>query len=259
MTREEPTGHEPDRAPVARRAQFVAAPDAADAIGGRVTVTIDGHELEVPMGTSLLAATRQLGIRVPTLCHHDDLGVAGVCRVCVVEVEGQRTLQASCAFPITQRLTVRTHSPRVRRARRQILDLLLSEHHGECYACSRNGNCELQALAREYGVDGFPFGRREGPARHGGSFQPFRRAGHEQVRALPALRPHVRRPPGGGCAGGHRARESHDHLDLPRQAAGRRRLHQLRAVQQPVPHAALRAMIPPTRSGRRSMIRPSTS
>ncbi len=163
MTREEPTGHEPDRAPVARRAQFVAAPDAADAIGGRVTVTIDGHELEVPMGTSLLAATRQLGIRVPTLCHHDDLGVAGVCRVCVVEVEGQRTLQASCAFPITQRLTVRTHSPRVRRARRQILDLLLSEHHGECYACSRNGNCELQALAREYGVDGFPFGRREGP------------------------------------------------------------------------------------------------
>jgi len=84
--------------------------------------------------------------------------VAGVCRVCVVEVEGQRALQAACAFPITSSLKVKTHTRKVRQARRHILDLLLSTHYGECYSCKRNNNCELQALAKEYGVDFYRFG-----------------------------------------------------------------------------------------------------
>ena len=99
-----------------------------------------------------------MGVRIPTLCHHPDLCVAGVCRVCVVEVEGQRALQAACAFPITSSLKVKTHTRKVRQARRHILDLLLSTHYGECYSCKRNNNCELQALAKEYGVDFYRFG-----------------------------------------------------------------------------------------------------
>ncbi len=102
-------------------------------------------------------------MRIPTLCHHPDLCVAGVCRICVVEVEGQRTLQASCAFPVTGPVTVTTHSRRVRQARRRVLDLLLSKHYGECYACFRNGNCELQSLCREYGVDFFRYGHPDKP------------------------------------------------------------------------------------------------
>jgi NADH-quinone oxidoreductase subunit G/[NiFe] hydrogenase diaphorase moiety small subunit len=134
-----------------------------NAIGAQITVNIDGEDVKVPMGTTILEAAQQLGIHIPTLCHHEDLCVAGVCRVCVVEVENQRTLQASCAYPITSPLTIKTHTPKVRRARRHVLDLLLSKHHGECYACFRNNNCELQELAKEYGVDYFRFGHPDKP------------------------------------------------------------------------------------------------
>jgi NADH-quinone oxidoreductase subunit G/[NiFe] hydrogenase diaphorase moiety small subunit len=151
------------RAPVSQRPQSIDSPDAKSAIGATVKVTIDGVETKVPMGTTILEAARQIGIRIPTLCAHDDLCIAGVCRICVVEVEGQRLLQASCAYPITQPIEVKTHSPKVRKARRHILDLLLREHYGQCYACKRNGNCELQDLAEEYGVDMFRFGHVEQP------------------------------------------------------------------------------------------------
>ncbi|MFP4106098.1 MAG: NADH-dependent [FeFe] hydrogenase, group A6 [Phycisphaerae bacterium] len=135
----------------------------SEGIGAKVKVTIDGKETRVPLGTSILKAASEMGVRIPTLCYHDDLCIAGVCRVCVVEVEGQRTLQAACAYPITQPINVKTHSPKVRKARRHIIDLLLSEHYGECYACQRNNNCELQALAKEYGVDYFRFGHPDKP------------------------------------------------------------------------------------------------
>ncbi len=151
------------RAPVSQRPQTIAAPEDTDAIGALVSVTIDDNKTKVPFGTTILEAARDLGIHIPTLCYHDDLCVAGVCRVCVVEVEGQRTLQASCAYPITQTINVKTHSSRVRRARRHIIDLLLSDHYGECYSCLRNNNCELQALAKEYGVDFFRFGHPDKP------------------------------------------------------------------------------------------------
>ena len=106
---------------------------------------------------------KQIGVRIPTLCYHEDLCIAGVCRVCLVEVEGQRTLQASCAYPITAPIKVHTHTRKVRQARRHVIDLLLSKHYGECYTCVRNGNCELQALAKEYGVNEFRFGHPETP------------------------------------------------------------------------------------------------
>jgi NADH-quinone oxidoreductase subunit G/[NiFe] hydrogenase diaphorase moiety small subunit len=132
-------------------------------LGANIRVEIDDREVKVPMGTTILDAARELGIRIPTLCNHDDLCVAGVCRICVVEIEGQRTLHASCNYPITRSIKVKTHSNKVRRARRHILDLLLSKHYGECCTCFRNNNCELQSLAKEYGVDSFRFGSMEKP------------------------------------------------------------------------------------------------
>lgn len=128
-----------------------------------VRATIDGREVEVVSGTTVLAAARQCGIRIPTLCHHPDLPDVGVCRVCVVEVKGQRTLQPSCVFPITAPVEVRTHTARIAAARRDIVDLLLSEHYGDCRTCARNGTCELQDLAAEYGADTYRFGERTDP------------------------------------------------------------------------------------------------
>ncbi len=136
---------------------------APPADGVTVRATIDGREVQVASGTTVLEAARACGVKIPTLCHHPDLPDAGVCRVCVVEVEGQRRLQPSCVYPITQEVEVRTHGPRVAAARRDIIDLLLSEHYGDCRTCARNGTCELQDLAAEYGVDHYRFGQRTEP------------------------------------------------------------------------------------------------
>jgi iron-only hydrogenase group A len=159
MSGEARPGMESSRAPRSQKYQVVPVTgDLTQMIGGQITVNIDDHDIKVPMGTTILDAAKHLGIRIPTLCHHPDLCVAGVCRICVVEVEGQRNLQASCAYPITGPLKVKTHTRKVRQARRHILDLMLSTHYGECYSCKRNNNCELQALAKEYGVDFYRFG-----------------------------------------------------------------------------------------------------
>jgi NADH-quinone oxidoreductase subunit G/[NiFe] hydrogenase diaphorase moiety small subunit len=136
---------------------------SAEAIGATVAVTIDGIETKVPLGTTILDAAKSVGVRIPTLCHHPDLEVAGICRICVVEVEGQRTLQAACAYPINGPTKIKSYSKAVRIARRHVLDLLLSEHCGDCYSCIRNGICELQQLAEEYGVDSFRFGHVDEP------------------------------------------------------------------------------------------------
>ena len=151
------------RAPVSQRSHTVQAAESETGIGAQVTVKLDGRDIKVPFGTTILEAARKAGVRIPTLCQHDDLCIAGVCRICVVEVEGMRTLQASCAYPITQPITISTHTRKVRQARRHILDLMLANHYGECYSCWRNQNCELQSLADEYGVDSFRFGHPEKP------------------------------------------------------------------------------------------------
>jgi len=151
------------RVPVSQKPHQVPAPENLDAIGATVRVEIDGIEVKVPLGTTIYEAAKKLNIKIPTLCHHEDLCVAGLCRICSVEVEGMRTLQAACAFPITNPVKVKTYTQKVRQARRHILDLLLTNHYGECYTCRRNNNCELQSLAGEYGVDSFRFGKMEKP------------------------------------------------------------------------------------------------
>ncbi|HEY5387954.1 MAG TPA: [Fe-Fe] hydrogenase large subunit C-terminal domain-containing protein, partial [Thermoleophilia bacterium] len=149
------------RIPTSQVGSTVPVSDNPEAIGALVAVTIDGIETRVPFGMTILDAARTVGVDIPTLCNHPDLKVAGVCRMCVVDIEGQRTLQAACVYPITNSLTVSTHTRKVRKARRHVLQLLLSEHYGECYSCVRNGNCELQSLAEEYGITEFAFGHPE--------------------------------------------------------------------------------------------------
>ena len=151
------------RAPKSMKIQDVLAFKDEALLKSKIKVTIDNVECEVPYGTTILNAARTIGIRIPTLCYHDNLCIAGVCRICVVEVDGQRTLHASCSYPITSPMVIRTHTKKIRQARRHILDLMLSEHQGECYSCCRNGHCELQKLAQEYGIDFYRFGHATKP------------------------------------------------------------------------------------------------
>jgi iron-only hydrogenase group A len=115
-------------------------------------LTINNIAVEVPEGTMILAAAKQAGVRIPTLCFVEDLKPIGACRVCVVEVEGSRNLVASCSMPVAEGMKVQTNTRRVREARRAVVELLLSEHNGECQTCDRNEDCELQALAAELGI-----------------------------------------------------------------------------------------------------------
>ena len=113
---------------------------------------INGRTVEAHDGETLLAAASRAGIRIPTLCHFEGLPPSGACRMCVVEVEGQRGLVPSCAFPSAPGLKVTTHSARSVDARRTIVELLLANHPDDCLYCSRNGDCQLQDLAAELGV-----------------------------------------------------------------------------------------------------------
>jgi len=128
-----------------------------------IDIKIDGKEYKVEKGTTILEACKMAGINIPTLCHHPDLTVAGICRICVVEIEGMNTLTPACAFRIEREVSVKTNSSKIRKARRINLDLLLSEHYGDCYTCVRNGKCELQGLAKDYGVDRYRFPSVEEP------------------------------------------------------------------------------------------------
>ncbi len=117
-----------------------------------IQLSINNIPVEVPEGTTILHAAQQAGIRIPTLCHVESLQPIGACRVCVVEVEGARNLPASCSMPVSKGMKVFTNTRRVRESRRSVVELLLSEHNGECQTCDRSEDCELQALAAELGI-----------------------------------------------------------------------------------------------------------
>lgn len=116
------------------------------------TLTIDNKSIKVPDGSTVLEAARLAGIEIPTLCYLEKIQAIGACRVCLVEVEGARTLVASCVAPVTEGMKVHTNSKKVREARRMVVELLLSDHDGNCQTCDRNDDCELQALARKLGI-----------------------------------------------------------------------------------------------------------
>ncbi len=111
---------------------------------------IDNLSVSVDAGTTILEAAKKVNVRIPTLCHHDDLCVAGNCRVCVVEQAGGDRLLPSCAIPVNEGMEIFTNSLKVRTARKQIIELLISEHRAECTTCYKNGKCELQSLTNEY-------------------------------------------------------------------------------------------------------------
>ena len=117
-----------------------------------IKLTIDGREVEVAPGATILEAARQLGIDIPTLCHDPELQRNGACRICVVEVEKARALVASCCAPAGPDMVVHTESERVREARISILKLILANHPLECITCEKTGECKLQDYCYRYGV-----------------------------------------------------------------------------------------------------------
>ena len=117
-----------------------------------VTLTIDGVKVTVPSTYTILEAAKEASINIPTLCYLKDINEIGACRLCLVEIEGARGLQASCVSAVAEGMVVRTNTEKLRSARRLNLELLLSDHNRECTMCVRSKNCELQALANEYGV-----------------------------------------------------------------------------------------------------------
>jgi iron-only hydrogenase group A len=118
-----------------------------------IELNIDGTTVNIEKGKSILDAAKKVNIKIPTLCHHEDLCVAGNCRVCVVEQEGKNNLTPSCSTPAEQGMVIKTSTPKVRRARKDLMALLVSEHNTQCTTCYRSTNCELQDLAAEYNVD----------------------------------------------------------------------------------------------------------
>lgn len=118
-----------------------------------INLNIDGQNVAVEKGMTILDAAKKINVRIPTLCHHEDLCIAGNCRVCAVEVEGAQNLKASCATPAEEGMVVKTNSAKIRNARKDIVSLLVSEHNTQCTTCYRSTNCELQDLSAEYNID----------------------------------------------------------------------------------------------------------
>jgi NADP-reducing hydrogenase subunit HndD len=128
-----------------------------------VNLTINNRKIQAKPGSSILEAAQAAGEKIPTLCHIKELFPSGACRMCVVEVKGKPNLTPSCAFPAEEGMEIQTRSPRVITARRTIIELLLASHPFDCLTCPKNGYCELQSLASEYGIDRVPF---QGKTRH---------------------------------------------------------------------------------------------
>ena len=117
-----------------------------------IKINIDGRDIEVEKGISVLAAARKASIDIPTLCFLKEINAAGDCRMCIVEIEGRRGLVPSCNTMVEEGMVIRTNTPEINEARRVILDLILSSHNRTCLTCVRNGNCELQTLAEKFGI-----------------------------------------------------------------------------------------------------------
>ncbi len=125
-------------------------------------LTIDKRKIEVPAGTNLLEAARMAGVKVPNLCYLRNVQAIGSCRVCMVEVKGAKTLLPACVTVAADGMEVQTNSPKARNARRTVVELILSDHEGDCQTCDRNGDCELQAIASDLGIRQVSFTGRKG-------------------------------------------------------------------------------------------------
>jgi NADP-reducing hydrogenase subunit HndD len=118
----------------------------------QVTISIDGILVTVPEGTSVINAAKKIGIQIPVLCYHPDLAVRAACRVCLIEVKGQRKLKTACNTEVWEGAEIITNSKIVRDTRKTVLELILASHPQDCLQCVRSGDCELQQLARTFGI-----------------------------------------------------------------------------------------------------------
>ncbi len=117
-----------------------------------VNILIDGQKLQVPNTATVLEAAQHAGVKIPTLCYHPELRPEGNCRVCMVEIAGARSLVASCVYPVSEGMVIRTNTEAVRAARKTVVELLLANHPQDCLSCQRNLNCELQSIAADLGI-----------------------------------------------------------------------------------------------------------
>jgi len=117
-----------------------------------VTLTVDGFDVTVPAGTSVMRASAEAGIMVPKLCASDNMAAFGSCRLCVVEIEGRRGTPASCTTPVAEGMVVHTQSGKIKKLRKGVMELYISDHPLDCLTCSANGDCELQDMAGAVGL-----------------------------------------------------------------------------------------------------------
>jgi len=128
-----------------------------------INMKINGMDVSVPAGSTILEAARSIGIEVPTLCYLKEINEIGACRICVVEVKGARSLVTACVYPVAEGMEVFTNTEKVRKSRKLTLELILSTHDKNCLSCVRSGNCELQKLCKEFGVDNPDYYKGENP------------------------------------------------------------------------------------------------
>ena len=122
-----------------------------------INLNIDGVDITVPEGTTILEAATKINIDIPTLCYLKDINSIGACRMCIVEVEGARGFVTSCVYPVAEGMIVKTNTETIREARKVTLELLLSNHDNNCITCSRSTNCELQNLTRKLEIKDIEF------------------------------------------------------------------------------------------------------
>ena len=126
-----------------------------------VNLKINGIDVTAPAGSTIIEAAALAGIKIPSLCYLKDLNEIGACRICVVEAKGAKGLVASCVYPVSEGMEVWTNTPAVRKARKMTLELILSNHRMECVTCRRSDSCELQTLAKEFGMEEIRFREKD--------------------------------------------------------------------------------------------------
>jgi formate dehydrogenase major subunit len=124
---------------------------------GEISLSIDDREVTVPQDSTILMAAKKVGVKIPTLCHLEELTPSSSCRICVVEVEGARNLVTACSFPVAPGMRVKTGTERVLNARSLIMELILSDHPLDCMTCEKAGDCRIQDLAYQMGLTGSRF------------------------------------------------------------------------------------------------------
>ncbi|MBN2852180.1 MAG: iron hydrogenase small subunit [Clostridia bacterium] len=122
-----------------------------------LNININGIDVKVEQGSTILEAANKIGVKIPTLCHIPEIQKIGACRMCLVDIEGNPKLQASCTTPVVDGMKIRTNTKKVRDTRKFVLELILSDHPTTCLTCERNTRCELQSMAAELGIDIVPY------------------------------------------------------------------------------------------------------